>query len=135
MITGMVWALGVPVRIRAKMNSFQLTREAEDAGGDDAGPGHRHDDLPDRLHPSAAVDQGRFFQVRRHALEIALHDPGRERQDQAAIGDHQRGAGVDQVEGPETMKNGRISARLGVIRVIIKAQSEPLITRLLPWRA
>ena len=68
MITGMVCALGEPVRIRAKMNSFQPTRKQKIPAATMPGR-YRQDDLPDRLQPGAAVDAGCPLQVGRQVLE------------------------------------------------------------------
>ena len=76
MITGMVCAFGVPVRISAKMNSFQLTRKQKIPVATMPGRATGSTIFQDRPEARAAVDQRGLFEVGRHALEIALHHPG-----------------------------------------------------------
>src|SRR5919112_3670195 len=44
-------------------------QEREDRHGDDAGPGQRHDDVPQRLKPARAVDERGLLDLSRDAIE------------------------------------------------------------------
>ena len=80
------------VRIRAKMNSFQLVRNANISEATSAGQRQRQIDVAKRLPVRAAVGTRRAVEVARDLLEIGDQDEDRERQRDRQIGDDQRRA-------------------------------------------
>ena len=77
MMTGMVCAFGLPVRMRAKMNSFQLTRKQKMPVATMPGRATGRMIFQIAFRRVQPIDQGRTLQIGRQPLEVALHHPGR----------------------------------------------------------